>query len=42
MQTGRKKLSSGRMLLYAMAGFGIGCVDFIVAVYLLILHRPRR
>ena len=35
MQPGSKKLSSGRMLLYAMTGFGIGCIDFIVAVYLL-------
>jgi GPH family glycoside/pentoside/hexuronide:cation symporter len=35
MQPGSKKLSSGRMLLYAMSGFGIGCIDFIVAVYLL-------
>jgi Na+/melibiose symporter-like transporter len=32
-QTSQTKLSSGRMLLYAMSGFGIGCIDFIVAVY---------
>jgi Na+/melibiose symporter-like transporter len=35
MQTGETKLGSGRMLLYAMSGFGLGCLDFIVAVYLL-------
>ncbi len=33
--TGQTKLSSGRMLLYGMSGFGTGCIDFIVAVYLL-------
>jgi Na+/melibiose symporter-like transporter len=35
MQAAQTKLSSGRMLLYAMSGFGTGCIDFIVAVYLL-------
>jgi Na+/melibiose symporter-like transporter len=35
MQTGQTKLGSGRMILYAMSGFGLGCLDFIVAVYLL-------
>ena len=34
-QGGETRLGSGRMLLYAMSGFGIGCIDFIVAVYLL-------
>ena len=34
-QGGKTKLSSGRMLLYAISGFGIGCIDFIVAIYLL-------
>ncbi len=34
-QTGRTKLSSGRMILYSMSGFGVGCIDFVVGVYLL-------
>ena len=29
------KITPARMLLYSMSGFGIGCADFIVAVYLL-------
>ena len=32
--TGRE-IGTGRMILYSMSGFGIGCADFIVAVYLL-------
>ncbi len=35
MQTGENTLGRGRMALYAMSGFGLGCIDFIVAVYLL-------
>ncbi len=32
--TGRG-IGTGRMILYSMSGFGIGCSDFVVAVYLL-------
>jgi GPH family glycoside/pentoside/hexuronide:cation symporter len=33
--TADRKVGTGRMILYSMSGFGIGCADFIVAVYLL-------
>jgi len=31
----KSEITSTRMLLYSMSGFGIGCADYIVAVYLL-------
>jgi Na+/melibiose symporter-like transporter len=33
--TASRRIGTARMILYAMSGFGIGCADFIVAVYLL-------
>jgi GPH family glycoside/pentoside/hexuronide:cation symporter len=33
--TASRQIGTARMILYAMSGFGIGCADFIVAVYLL-------
>jgi len=33
--TAGRGIGTGRMILYSMSGFGIGCADFIVAVYLL-------
>jgi Na+/melibiose symporter-like transporter len=30
-----RQIGTARMVFYAMSGFGIGCADFIVAVYLL-------
>jgi len=33
--TASRQIGTTRMILYSMSGFGIGCADFIVAVYLL-------
>jgi Na+/melibiose symporter-like transporter len=32
---GKSEITPTRMLLYSMSGFGVGCADYIVAVYLL-------